>query len=181
MARQLDDVHNLLRSHHAPILTGFLDMGGKPMRFGDIEGGIVQADDGSMDVEVGLHGHGVAQLLGQPEAVREEHEGAGQDGIELAVPVPETAVVEVFGAVVGLVHVYMFEDLVEDVADHDGAGEGRVRRPTEEVWDSTCRLFSAIPESLLGAWQTRRYLETPTGSGSDTGVTGLRVGVLTSV
>lgn len=158
MRRQLDDIHHLLRGRRQPGHGGLADVRRQVVLAGDLVGAIVQADERGVEVEVGVDGDGVADVAGEAEGLGEEHEGAGEQVVELAVTVPPPPVLVVAAAVVGPRAVHVLHDLVEEVADDGGPGEGRVGRPLEDILEPTGRLLLARSEGLLGAGEVCRYL-----------------------
>lgn len=99
-----------------------------------------------------MDSHRFPHILGQPEPLWEEHEGTGQKVVQLAVSVPILAVRKIFRTVsrpgaVGVLHYS-----VEDVADDHRCCKGGIRRAREDIVEAARPLFSALVESVLGAW-----------------------------
>jgi hypothetical protein len=112
----------------------------------------------SMQVEVRVHGDRIAQVLGQAKPVGQKHEGARECVVEVTVSLPEVTEVDVLGPVVGLRPVDVLQDLGEDMADHDGAGEGRIRGAFEYLWEVGGGFFAVMVEGFLGCRKKSGYL-----------------------
>lgn len=131
MADHFDDVDNLVSGGQEAGLARLFDGVGKAVHVSLINSSMVQADDGGMQVQVGVQRGRVAVVVRQAEALGEEHEGRRESVVELAVALPEGAVLIVAGPVVVPRLVDMFEDLVKEVAHNDGAREAVVGVPLE--------------------------------------------------
>lgn len=71
------------------------------------------------------------------------------------MPLPKVAVFHVLRPVVGLGAVDVSQDLVVDVADDDGASEGRVGRPLEHIGQGARRLLAALVEGRFRGGEIR--------------------------
>ena len=158
MSREFHHVDNLLGCHGPPIFAGLLDVRREPVLVGLVARLVVKTDDGGMEVEIGLDGHRIAYVLGESELLRQEHESAGQAGIDLTMPIPKLAVLEVLGAILGLLVMDVLKDLVEVVAHYHGRGEGRIGRPGEDVGNCWRLFLSSLAEGLFRAGETRGQL-----------------------
>ena len=149
MARELHDIDYLLGCHGPAVLADLLDVSRELVLIGFVTSGIVEADDRGVEVEIRLDSYRVVDVLRDAEHVGQEHEGAREDGVDLAVPIPKAAVVDVFGPVVGLAHVDVFEDAVEDMTHQHGTGECRIRMSIEGIAYSARLLFLALIEGIF--------------------------------
>lgn len=114
-----------------------------------LDGGEVEADDGGVEVEVGVHGGRVAAVLRQPEHLRQEHEGARDRVVDVPMPLPVLAVLEVVDVVGRPTPLCMADDPVEQVALHNRAGERRVPAPLERVVETErLRLLAGVEGSF---------------------------------
>ena len=151
MRREFHDIDDLVCSHGAPVRTGLFDMIWKVALDCLLVRLVVDTDDGCVEVEIGLDGNGIADVLGKPIFLREKHKCAGQGSIQLAVPVPELAVLKVLGAVRRLVALNVSHDLIEDVTGNDGGGEGRVGCSLKYLGEGARFLFLALLKRLFRA------------------------------
>ena len=122
-ATQLQDVDHLVGRRAEPGAAVSPHFVADTARRGDIDGGLVETNDGGVEVEVAVDGHGIAYILWEPELVREKHKGPGERVIELAMPLPVLAVFVVLGPIVWLPPVDVLRDLDEDVAVHASASK----------------------------------------------------------
>src|SRR6188768_1928622 len=106
-----------------------------------------------MQVQVGVHRHGVLDAPREPQTRRKKHEDAGQLVVDLAQPHPEAAVLEILGTVAGPLYVDVLENLVEYVT-HDDTTCKRGIHGTVEYFGKTGRfLLLAVCEGVVRAWQ----------------------------
>lgn len=86
-----------------------------------------------MEVEVGVDGDRVADVLRQAKALGQEDEGAREEIVKLAMMIPVPSELIVLLVVVGFRAVDMSHDPVEEVADDGGSSEGRVSFASKDI------------------------------------------------
>lgn len=84
---------------------------------GHLIGTIVQTNDCSMKVEIGVNSHRILDVLRQAKRLWEEHERSGKEVVQFAVSVPIFSKSEIFRAISRLGAVGMLHYSVEDMAD----------------------------------------------------------------
>jgi hypothetical protein len=124
MARKPHNVDNLLSRVADTSLRRLLQSYRKAVLINLFYGGVMQTDDTSVQIQVSMNSRGIPQLTRELEDLWQEDKRARQHVIELAVPLPKVAVINVLRPVVRLGAVDVSKDLVVDVADDDGASEG---------------------------------------------------------
>lgn len=135
VARQLHYIHNFLCRCLEPVLADFFHVAGELVCVYLVNSTVVQADNCRVQVEIGVDSRWMAQIPREAEPFREEHEGAGQGCVELAVSSPKPAMFHVFWPV-RLLSVDMPQDFNKQVAHYDSPCKCRVTRTAEDVGQS---------------------------------------------
>lgn len=81
-------------------------------------GTIVQTNDSSMKVEVGMNSHSILNVLRQAKRLWEEHECSRKEVIQFAVSIPIFSKSEIFRAIARLGAVGVLHYSVEEMANN---------------------------------------------------------------
>lgn len=152
VARLFDDVDNLLCSREHAVIAALDHVLRHVVRFSALDGRIVQTNRRCVQVQVGVHGNWVLEVLRQSVPLGQEHKRRRQFRVEAAVALPKRAVFKVLGPISRL-KLHMEQDRVEEMAHQDGAGKCRVRRSRKDVVERARRLRRASSKRIFRAGQ----------------------------
>ena len=95
----------------------------------------MQADQSSVEVHIGVNSHGVSAVLRKAKVLGKRNESTRQHVVQFSMPFPKVAIVEVARVIAWVVTMNVLQDLVKNMAYHDGTSECRVRRPFYSIMD----------------------------------------------
>ena len=110
---------------------------------------VVKPDDRGVQVEVHVYGGRIFRIVRQAEMLWEVHEEAGELVVELSVPLPVGAVLEIVGSTSVFRAVNMVQNVFHEVAGDDHAREAGILGTVVDIIEKGSRLLPSRAERIF--------------------------------